>query len=210
VVAHMIGGNEELSRPVRLIRRERVGGAVEPAGPQVGEGPVAVVITVGDGEVVPLPVPERDTVPPALLPSLAQHVLQALVAPPQARADQRAPPEAQRFQVALDDLEVFVVQFRGKRAEKPREALGREARGVGVGAVARANRALPRGCFPPGLRVAPHRPRVGTGDEARLNRGARRRVPDVPELPLMASAKRSPSQRGGPRCNPPCTCGSSS
>ena len=71
VVAHMIGGNEELSRPVRLIRRVRVGGAVERAGPQVGEGPVAVVITVGDGEAVPLPVPDRDTVPPALLPSLA-------------------------------------------------------------------------------------------------------------------------------------------
>ena len=71
VVAHMIGGNEELSRPVRLIRRVGVGGAVERAGPQVGEGPVAVVITVGDGEAVPLPVPDRDTVPPALLPSLA-------------------------------------------------------------------------------------------------------------------------------------------
>jgi len=66
----MIGGNEELSRPVRLIRRVGVGGAVERAGPQVGEGPVAVVITVGDGEAVPPPVPDRDTVPQALLPSL--------------------------------------------------------------------------------------------------------------------------------------------
>jgi hypothetical protein len=59
--------------------------------------------------------------------------------------------------VALDDLEVFVVQFRGEHAEEPREALGPAARGVGVGAVARANRALPRGCFPAGVarRTAP-------------------------------------------------------
>jgi len=34
----------------------------------------------------------------------------------------------------------------------------------------------------PGLRVAPHRPKVGTGDEARLNRGAGAACPTCPSF----------------------------
>jgi len=209
VVAHMIGGNEELSRPVRLIRPCALAAPLSPrTASRRGPGGRC---HHGRGWRSCTPACSRSGYGPASpAPSLAQHVVQALVAPPRPAlisvprrkpSSFRWPSTTWRYSSSSSEVSM---------PKKPREALGPEARAWEWAQLPAPIERYRGDVSLPGLRVAPHRPKVGTGDEARLNCGARRRVPDVPELPLMASAKRSPSRRGGPRCNPPCTCGSSS
>ena len=107
-------------------------------GPQVRQGPGAVLVPVGDLERQPV-AGAGDPVAPALLAQAAQHVAGALVALAEPRADQHAPAEAELFQVRLDVGEVLVAEFLVQHPEQLPEALGLEHPGLGPGRVAQVS-----------------------------------------------------------------------
>ncbi|CAM5189452.1 hypothetical protein CDEN61S_00150 [Castellaniella denitrificans] len=115
--------------------RERVGHLVDPASTQFGQGLRARLVArrklVAEGhrlpaEDAPQPRPFRRGGP-------AQDIVFALVAPPQASADQDPVAEPQRVQVRLDLREIIFAQFPPQHGEERRESGRRERLRIRIG-----------------------------------------------------------------------------